>query len=89
MRIINNNRSQLSVISGDYTKLGPVVVDDPHSNLQRRIYDAVFRILPEGFKNIKDLSTENIVTVVATDELIKDAWIEKAHEFIDELNNDM
>ena len=48
-----------------------------------------FRILPEGFKNIKDLSTEDIVCVVATDELIKDAWIEKAHEFIDELNKGM
>jgi hypothetical protein len=42
--------------------------------------------LPEGFKIIKDMSTEDIVCVVATDELIKDAWIEKANEFIDELN---
>jgi putative methanogenesis marker protein 17 len=83
--IYQPNRYQLE-ISGDHTKLASVVVDDPHSNLQRRIYDAVFRILPEGFKNIKDLSTDDIVAVVATDELIKDAWIEKAHEFIDELN---
>ena len=84
--IYQPNRYQLE-IKGDYTKLSSVVVDDPHSNLQRRIYDAIFRILPEGFKNIKDLSTQDIVTVVATDELIKDAWIEKAHEYIDELNN--
>ena len=35
---------------------------------------------------IKDLSTNDIVTVVATDELIKDEWIDKANEFIDELN---
>ena len=83
--IYQPNRYQLE-ISGDYTELSSIVVDDPHSNLQRRVYDAVFRILPEGFKNIKDLSTEDIVTVVATDELIKDAWIEKAYEFIDELN---
>ena len=84
--IYQPNRYQLE-IKGDYTALKSEVVDDPHSNLQRRIYDAVFRILPEGFKIIKDLSTEDIVTVVATDELIKDAWIEKAHEYIDELNN--
>ena len=57
--------------------------------MQRRIYDAVFRILPEGFKNIKDLSSEDIVAVVATDELIKDEWIEKCHEFMDELNKGM
>ena len=86
--IYQPNRYQLE-IKGDYTSLKSEVVDDPHSNLQRRVYDAVFRILPEGFKIIKDLSTEDIVTVVATDELIKDAWIEKAHEFIDELNKGM
>ena len=86
--IYQPNRYQLE-IKGDYTSLKSEVVDDPHSNLQRRVYDAVFRILPEGFKIIKDLSTEDIVTVVATDELIKDEWIEKAHEFIDELNKGM
>ncbi|WP_407392585.1 methanogenesis marker 17 protein [Methanobrevibacter sp.] len=84
--IYQPNRYQLE-ISGDYAELGSIIVDNPQTNLQRRVYDAVFRILPEGFKNIKDLSTEDIVTVVATDELIKDAWIEKAHEFIDELNS--
>ena len=86
--IYQPNRYQLE-IEGDYTNLSSVVVDDPHSNLQRRIYDAVFRILPEGFKNIKDLSSEDIVAVVATDELIKDEWIEKCHEFMDELNKGM
>jgi putative methanogenesis marker protein 17 len=84
--IYQPNRYQLE-ISGNHMDLESLIVDDPQSNLQRRIYDAVFRILPEGFKIIKDLSTEDIVAVVATDELIKDAWIEKAHEFIDELNN--
>ena len=83
--IYQPNRYQID-IAGDHTDLKSLVIDDPHSNLQRRIYDAIFRILPEGFKIIKDMSTEDIVTVVATDELIKDAWIEKCHEFIDELN---
>jgi len=86
--IYQPNRYQLD-IEGDHTDLESLIIDDPHSNLQRRIYDAIFRILPEGFKNIKDMSTENIVTVVATDELIKDAWIEKANEYISELNNGM
>ena len=86
--IYQPNRYQLE-IKGDYTDLKSLVVDDPHSNLQRRIYDAVFRILPEGFKIIKDMSSGDIVAVVATDELIKDDWIEKANEFIDELNKGM
>ena len=83
--IYQPNRYQLE-IAGDHVDLKTIVIDDPHSNLQRRIYDAIFRILPEGFKIIKDMSTEDIVTVVATDELIKDAWIEKANEYISELN---
>ena len=84
--IYQPNRYQLE-IAGDNTDLKTLVIDDPHSNLQRRIYDAIFRILPEGFKIIKDMSTDNIVTVVATDELIADAWIEKANEYISELEN--
>ena len=86
--IYQPNRYQLE-IKGDYSDLKTVVVDDPHSNLQRRIYDAIFRILPEGFKNIKDMSSGDIVAVVATDELIKDSWIEKANDFIGELNSGM
>lgn len=83
--IYQPNRYQLE-IAGDHIDLKTLIVDDPHSNLQRRIYDAIFRILPEGFKIIKDMSTEDIVVVVATDELIADAWIEKANEYIAELN---
>ncbi|WP_405293892.1 methanogenesis marker 17 protein [Methanobrevibacter sp.] len=86
--IYQPNRFTLE-LDGNHLNLESLVIDDPHSNLQRRIYDAIFRILPEGFKNIKDLSTQDIVAVVATDELIKDAWIEKCQEYIDELNKNM
>ena len=84
--IYQPNRYQLE-ISGNQLDLETLVIDDPHSNLQRRIYDAIFRILPEGFKIIKDMSTNDVVAVVATDELIMDAWIEKAEEYISELND--
>ena len=67
-------------------EVSDLVVDDPHENLKRRIYDAVFRIVPEGFKIIRDLSEGDIVCVVATDELIKDEWIEKAKGYMVELN---
>ena len=76
-------------LDGDQTNLQTLIIDDPHSNLQRRIYDAIFRILPEGFKIIKDMSTDDVVAVVATDELIMDSWIEKANEYIAELENGM
>ena len=83
--IYQPNRYQLE-IAGNHTDLQTIIVDDPRSNLQRRVYDAIFRILPEGFKIIKDMSTDDIVTVVATDELIADAWIEKANDYIAELS---
>ena len=34
------------------------------------------------------MSVGNIVAVIATDELIKDAWIEKMGVYIDELESD-
>lgn len=76
-------------LDGNQMDLETLVIDDPHSNLQRRIYDAIFRILPEGFKIIKDMSTKDIIAVVATDELIMDSWIEKTEEYIAELENGM
>ncbi|WP_407422082.1 methanogenesis marker 17 protein [Methanobrevibacter sp.] len=76
-------------LDGNQMDLETLVIDDPHSNLQRRIYDAIFRILPEGFKIIKDMSTKDIIAVVATDELIMDDWIEKAEDYIAELENGM
>lgn len=62
------------------------VVDDPYKNLKRRVYDAIFRIVPEGFKIMKDISRGDIVAVVATDELIKDEWVEKAYRYMEELD---
>ena len=86
--IYQPNRYTLE-IKGNQMDLETLIIDDPHSNLQRRIYDAIFRILPEGFKIIKDISTENVVAVIATDELIKDEWIEKSNEYLAELNRGM
>lgn len=74
-------------LSGDQSNLASMVIDDPHSNLQRRIYDAIFRILPEGFKIIKDMSCNDIIAVIATDELIKDVWIEKMDVYLEELES--
>lgn len=61
------------------------VVDDPYENLKRRCYDAIFRIVPEGFKIMKDMSKKDIVAVIATDELIKDEWVTHCEEIIQEL----
>ena len=35
---------------------------------------------------MKDISRDDIVAVVATDELIKDEWVEKAYGYMEELD---
>lgn len=76
-------------LQGNQLELADMVIDNPQSNLQRRIYDAIFRILPEGFKIIKDVSKGDMISIIATDELIKDIWIEKAEEYMNELGRDL
>lgn len=65
--------------------IGDWVIDDPYVNLKRKCYDAIFRIVPEGFKIMKDMSKGDIIAVIATDELIKDEWISHCEEIIDDL----
>ncbi len=62
-----------------------LLVHDPAATLKRKIYDAIFRILPEGFRVIRDLSQGQIVAMVATDELLKEEWIEKGQAMVEEL----
>ena len=74
------------ILQGNQLKIKDLVIKDSQIDLQKRIYDAIFRILPEGFRIVKDVSKNDIIAVMATDELIKDSWIEKANEYIDELS---
>lgn len=76
-------------LQGNQLELADMVIDNPQSNLQRRIYDSIFRILPEGFKIIKDVSKGDMISIIATDELIKDVWIEKAEEYMNELGREL
>lgn len=73
------------VIDHPSQDLKGLMVHDPAENLKRKIYDAIFRILPEGFRVIRDLSQGPIVAMVCTDELIKEEWIEKCKTMIQEL----
>lgn len=74
------------ILDGDESRANDFIVDNPFINLQKRIYDGIYRIVPEGFKIIKDMSINDIVAVVATDELIMDKYVEKAEEYIKELS---
>lgn len=75
------------IIENPTAELKELVVYDPAENLKRKVYDAIFRILPEGFRVIKDLSEGNIIAMASTDELLKEEWIEKCQEMIEDLKN--
>ena len=75
------------IIKGREENLNDLIIDDPYENLKKRIYDAVFRIIPEGFRIVRDISEEDIVAVVCTDELIKDSWLDKGLAYVEELKS--
>lgn len=55
---------------------------DRGEELRKKVLDALWRLLPEGFKIRYDLSSENIITIVATEYEMKEEWkrlAEKVH----------
>jgi putative methanogenesis marker protein 17 len=75
------------IIEKPVAEIKELVVYDHAENLRRKIYDAIFRILPEGFSVIKDLSQGDIVAMVSTDELLTEEWIQKGREMIEDLKS--
>lgn len=73
------------IINDPETELKGMAIHDPKEDLKKKIYDAIFRIIPEGFKVIRHYSKEDIIAMVCSDEIIKDEWIKKEEEMIEEL----
>ncbi len=75
------------ILEGKKDNLNNLVIDDPYENLKKRIYDAAFRIIPEGFRIIRDISKDDVIAIVCTDELIKDEWLDKGLGYVEELTS--
>lgn len=75
------------VLEGKQENLEDLIIDDPNENLKKRVYDAAFRIIPEGFRIVRDISDGDVIAIVCTDELIKDEWIDKGLQYVEELKN--
>jgi len=75
------------ILDGKPENLKNLVIDDPYVNLKKRVYDAAFRIIPEGFRIVRDISDEDVIAIVCTDELIKDEWLDKGFQYVEELKN--
>ncbi|MEN6329580.1 MAG: methanogenesis marker 17 protein [Methanobacteriaceae archaeon] len=75
--------SRMEVVVDDpQHPLEGMVVLDPQQDLKRKVYDALFRILPEGFRVIDHYSEDNIIALTSTDELMQDKWIDKSREIV-------
>lgn len=80
--------SRFEIILDDpQVKLEGLVVHDPEEDLRKKVYDAIFRIIPEGFRVVKHFSEDNIIAMTCTDELIKDKWLDKTREIIDDIKS--
>ena len=75
------------IFNGEPGDLKDFVIDDPHVNLKKRVYDAAFRIIPEGFRIVRDISDGDVIAIVCTDELIKDEWLDRGLRYVEELKN--
>ena len=70
------------------TEIPGMIVLDPRDDLKEKIYDAIFRIIPEGFRVIDHRSEGNIIALTCTDEMMKDEWIKKTEEIVAEVKNE-
>jgi putative methanogenesis marker protein 17 len=63
-----------------------MVVDDPQRTLNARLVDMAIRVTPEGFR-VRHHSLEgNHFIFVATEDVMKEEWIEETHRMLEELS---
>jgi putative methanogenesis marker protein 17 len=53
---------------------------DPGEELKSKVLDAVWRLLPEGFKIRHNISSENVMTVAATEHEMRKEWLDLAEK---------
>jgi putative methanogenesis marker protein 17 len=73
------------IIDDPQVKLDGLVVHDPEEDLKKRLYDAIFRIIPEGFRVVEHYSEGNIIALTCSDEYIKEEYLEKTRKIIKEI----
>lgn len=62
-----------------------LVVVDPSRELKRKVYDALFRVMPEGFRMTRNASQGNMICIMSSDEVIDVKWDKKFNEVIEEV----
>ncbi len=53
---------------------------DPGEELRKKLLDAVWRLLPEGFKVRQEILSERAMTIVSTEHIMQDKWLKLGEE---------
>jgi putative methanogenesis marker protein 17 len=75
------------IIDDPHNQLEGMVVQNPEEDLKKKIYDAIFRIIPEGLRVVEHYSEGNIIAMTCSDEVIKDEWVSKMMAIIEEIKS--
>ena len=73
------------IIDDPQTEIKDLIIYNPEENLRKKIYDALFRIIPEGLRVVDHYSEGNLIALTASDETIKDEWLRKTREIVENL----
>lgn len=63
-----------------------VIVFEPIEELKRKIIDSIRRIAPEGYRIIKHDVADKYIVFIASEEPIKDEWLEKGRTLVKEMD---
>jgi len=55
---------------------------EPAAELKRKVIDSIRRIAPEGYRIIKHDITDDYILFIASEEPIKQEWIDKGHSLL-------
>lgn len=65
-----------------------LLVHNTARELKSKVYDAIFRIMPEGFRMTRNSSKGNMICIMSSDEIIDEKYNEKFEEVIREVRGD-
>lgn len=94
LRVLWRNEGRVNVAQPDRYKIeisnptidpDNLIVVDPSRELKSKVYDALFRVMPEGFRMTKNASQGNMVCIMSSDEVIDEKWNKKFNEVIEEV----
>ncbi|MCC6013291.1 MAG: methanogenesis marker 17 protein [Candidatus Verstraetearchaeota archaeon] len=64
----------------DINEIKEIKIREKEVDISERIIELVNRVLPEGFRIRHTIKEKDILTVIASEDPIKEEWIKKAHE---------